>query len=86
MLRKGEQVVKTQLKDLAPDASQIPDEILFNLNDSHGLAPDVAVSFAQRFGWPKVRLRTGFMAEMAERHASQAKEAAKGGSSSEFDH
>ena len=45
MLRKGEQVVKTQLKDIAADTSQIPDEILFNLNDSHGLAPDMAVSF-----------------------------------------
>ena len=85
MLRKGEQVVKTQLKDIAADTSQIPDEILFNLNDSHGLAPDMAVSFAQRFGWPQARLRTGFMAEMAERHAAQAKEAAKGGQTSAFD-
>ena len=85
MLRKGEQVVKTQLKDIAADISQIPDEILFSLNDSHGLALDMAVSFAQRFGWPQARLRTGFMAEMAEWHAAQAKEAAKGGQTSAFD-
>ena len=77
MLRKGVHVLQTQLKGLDKSAQTIPDEDLFTLNDSHGLAPDMAVALARSAGWPDVTLRTGFSAEMAERHARMAKEAAK---------
>ena len=77
MLRKGGNVINTQLKDLPKDAERIPDEILFNMNDSHGLAPDMAISLAKHAGWSSVSVRTGFAAEMAERHALLAKQAAQ---------
>ncbi len=77
MLRKGGNVINTQLKSLPKDAVRIPDEILFNMNDSHGLAPDMAVSLARHAGWSSVSVRTGFAAEMAERHATLAKQAAQ---------
>ncbi len=77
MLRKGTNVIQTQLKSLAKDAAEIPDEHLFTMNDSHGLAPDMVITLARNAGWDSVGLRTGFSAEMAERHARMAKEAAK---------
>lgn len=77
MLRKGQNVIQTQLAKVPQDASEIPDEVLFNLNDSHGLTPDMAVSLAIVAGWNNVTLRTGFSAEMADRHAKIAKAAAK---------
>ena len=77
MLRKGKNVIVTQFKSVGKDASEIPDEILFTLNDSHGLAPDIVVNLARDAGWRSVVLRTGFNAEMAERHAKIAKDAAK---------
>ena len=77
MLRKGVHVIQTQLKEVPKDADAINDEDLFTLNDSHGLAPDIAVALARTAGWEQVALRTGFSAEMAERHARMAKEAAK---------
>ncbi|MGB0612234.1 MAG: alanine--tRNA ligase-related protein, partial [Poseidonia sp.] len=77
MLRKGKNVIVTQFKSVGKDASEIPDEILFTLNDSHGLAPDIVVNLARDAGWKSVVLRTGFNAEMAERHAKLAKDAAK---------
>lgn len=77
MLRKGTNVIQTQLKSVPTDATEIPDELLFTMNDSHGLAPDMAITLARNAGWGSVSLRTGFSAEMAERHAQMAKEAAK---------
>jgi alanyl-tRNA synthetase len=77
MLRKGVQVIQTQLKGLPSDADTVPDEDLFTLNDSHGLAPDMVIALARKAGWSSVALRTGFSAEMAERHARLAKAAAK---------
>ncbi|RPG71832.1 MAG: alanine--tRNA ligase [Euryarchaeota archaeon TMED99] len=77
MIRKGSNVITTQFKDLPRDTEHIPDEILFNLNDSHGLAPDMVVTLAKNAGWDKVQIRTGFAAEMAERHARLAKQAAQ---------
>ena len=85
MLRKGSQVVQTQLKHLLKDAEVIPDTDLFTLNDSHGLAPDMAVALARQSGWPHVTLRAGFSAEMAERHARLAKEAALSTGGTPFD-
>ena len=77
MLRKGTNVIQTQLKSVPTNATEIPDELLFTMNDSHGLAPDMAITLARNAGWGSVSLRTGFSAEMAERHAQMAKEAAK---------
>ena len=77
MLRKGSNVIQTQLKSVPKASETIPDEHLFTMNDSHGLAPDMAITLARNAGWSNVSLRTGFSAEMAERHARMAKEAAK---------
>jgi alanyl-tRNA synthetase len=77
MLRKGGNVINTQLKNVPKEATSIPDETLFNMNDSHGLAPDMAVNLAKKAGWNSVSVRTGFAAEMAERHAKLAKQAAQ---------
>ncbi|MBQ70331.1 MAG: alanine--tRNA ligase [Euryarchaeota archaeon] len=87
MLRKGKNVIQTQLKGIGKDAESIPDMALFTMNDSHGLAPDMAVTLARDAGWSNVTLRTGFSAEMAERHALMAKEAARSteGAESTFD-
>ena len=77
MLRKGTQVVKTAIKDVPQDALELPDQILFTINDSHGIAPDLVINIANDLGWKSLILRTGFNAEMAERHAAMAKAAAK---------
>ena len=66
MLRKGSQVVKTAIKDIPKESSELPDNILFTINDSHGIAPDLAVNIANDLGWSNLVLRTGFNAEMAE--------------------
>ncbi|MDP6869806.1 MAG: alanine--tRNA ligase [Candidatus Poseidoniaceae archaeon] len=76
MLRKGRQVVATAIKSIPKDAIELPDEILFTMNDSNGISPDLTVNIANDLGW-NLSLRTGFNAEMAERHAAMAKLAAK---------
>jgi alanyl-tRNA synthetase len=77
MLRKGKQVVKTAIKGIEKSAGEIPDDVLFTINDSHGIAPDLVINLANQLGWSNLGLRTGFNAEMAERHAAMAKDAAK---------
>ena len=77
MIRKGGNVIITQLKNVPKDATTVPDETLFQLNDSHGLAPDMVVALGQNAGWNNLHIRTGFAAEMAERHARLAKQAAQ---------
>ena len=77
MLRKGSNVVESMLSDLSSELEEVPDEILFTLNDSHGMAPALVISLANEMGWPNLRLRTGFAAELALRHAAQAKQAAQ---------
>ena len=77
MLRKGKQVVKTAIKGIAKSAEGLPDEVLFTINDSHGIAPDLVINIANELGWNNLGLRTGFNAEMAERHAAMARDAAK---------
>ena len=77
MLRKGNQVVKTAIKDISKSATELPDGILFTINDSHGISPDLVINIANELGWKSLVLRTGFSAEMAERHAEMAKNAAK---------
>jgi len=76
VLRKGSNLINQSLKSIDADAEQLPDDLLFQLNDSHGLPPDMVISMAQKSGWNQLRLRTGFSAEMAERHAKMAKAAA----------
>ena len=76
VLRKGANLINQSLKSIDVNAEQLPDELLFQLNDSHGLPPDMVISMAQKSGWNQLRLRTGFSAEMAERHAKMAKAAA----------
>ena len=77
MLRKGKNVVNTAIKDFPNNINELPDEILFTINDSHGISPDLAINIAKELGWSELKLRTGFNAEMAERHADMAKAAAK---------
>ena len=74
MLRKGSNLINQSLKSIETDTESLPDELLFQLNDSHGLPPDMVINMAKTSGWEKLRLRTGFSAEMAERHAKMAKE------------
>ena len=76
MLRKGGNVILTQLRNLNKSSESIDDEILFTLNDSHGIPPDMVISLAKESGWNHVKLRIGFSAELAERHALMAKKAA----------
>ncbi|GIQ98113.1 MAG: hypothetical protein CM15mP3_11470 [Candidatus Poseidoniales archaeon] len=77
MLRKGGQVIKTMLANVEKTANTIDDELLFSLNDSHGIAPEMAISLAHQSGWTAMSLRTGFTAELAQRHARMARDAAK---------
>jgi alanyl-tRNA synthetase len=76
VLRKGSNLINQSLKSIDKKAEQLPDDLLFQLNDSHGLPPDMVINMAQASGWSQLRLRTGFSAEMAERHAKMAKAAA----------
>ena len=76
VLRKGSNLINQSLKSIDKCSEQLPDDLLFQLNDSHGLPPDMVVNMAQKNGWKQLRLRTGFSAEMAERHAKMAKAAA----------
>ena len=76
VLRKGTNLIQQSLKSVDQTAEEMPDELLFQLNDSHGLPPDMVINMARKSGWSHLRLRTGFSAEMAERHAKMAKAAA----------
>ena len=86
MLRKGVNVVGTQLKNVDKNVVELPDDVLFTLNDSHGLAPDTVIVLAREQGWINAALRTGFMAEMAERHARLAKASAQTADASSSGH
>jgi len=77
MLRKGENVVRNMLRDVDSSSAELDDEILFTLNDSHGISPDLVIRIARQCGMEKVNLRTGFAAELAARHAQAAKAAAQ---------
>ena len=57
MLRKGNQVVKTAIKDIPQDSVELPDEILFTINDSHGIAPDLVINIANDLGWKSLILQ-----------------------------
>lgn len=80
MMRKSDRLVRKALEGTPLDASSMEDDVLFELADVHGLQPEIAVGVAKEAGWTSIELRAGFAAEMAERHALLAKEAAKSGS------
>ena len=77
MLRAGESAVRTALKSVAEDATEIDDEIFFHLAESRGLQPDMVVEIAKSANWPNLSVRLGLAADMAARHAKQTKESAK---------
>jgi len=76
MLRAGEAAVRTALNGVPADATEVDDAILFQLAETRGLQPDMAVGIARGLGWSDLSVRVGFSAEMAARHAAQAKAAA----------
>ena len=77
MLRKGEAAVRTALKTLPKDATEVPDETLFRLAEERGLNPEMTVSIAYGLGWNQLSVRVGFAADMAARNAQMTKAAAK---------
>ena len=77
MLRAGEAAVRTAFRDLPNNSENIPNEILFKLAEERGLQPEMVVSIANDSGWPSVTVPVGFAAEMAARHAEQARALAK---------
>ena len=77
MLRKGEAAVRTALKALPKDASEVSDETLFRLSEERGLNPEMTVSIARGLGWENLSVRVGFAADMAARNALMTKAAAK---------
>jgi alanyl-tRNA synthetase len=77
MLRKGEAAVRTALKTLPTDATEVPDETLFRLAEERGLNPEMTVSIAYGLGWNQLSVRVGFAADMAARNAQMTKAAAK---------
>lgn len=76
MMRKSDRLVRKALESTPKDASAVHDDLLFELADVHGLQPEVVVGVGKDAGWNDLVLRAGFAAEMAERHARLAKEAA----------
>ena len=76
MMRKSDRLVRKALESTPKNASAVDDDLLFDLADVHGLQPDVVVGVGKEAGWNDLVLRAGFAAEMAERHARLAKEAA----------
>ena len=77
MLRKGEAAVRTALKTLPKDATEVSDETLFRLAEERGLNPEMTVSIAHGLGWEGLSVRVGFAADMAARNAQMTKAAAK---------
>ena len=60
VLRKGTNLIQQSLKSVDQSAEELSDELLFQLNDSHGLPPDMVINMARKSGWSYLRLRTGF--------------------------
>lgn len=76
MMRKSDRLVRKALESTPQDATAVHDDLLFELADVHGLQPEIVVGVGRKAGWEHLVLRAGFAAEMAERHARLAKEAA----------
>ena len=82
MLRKGTNVIQTQLKSVPKSSEAIPDEHLFTMNDSHGLAPDMAITLARNAGWSHVARELDFLQKWPSAMPGLAKEAASVASAS----
>ena len=76
-LRRGKNIVESELKKHSNDITELPDDFYFKLNDSHGIPPEMAVQIANSISQGNIRLRMGFNAEMAKRHDDYVKKAAK---------
>ncbi len=76
-LRRGKNIVSNELKKHSNDITELPDDFYFQLNDSHGIPPGMAVQIANNLSRGNIKLRLGFNAEMAERHAESVKVASK---------
>ena len=76
-LRRGKNIVSNELKKHSKEITELPDEFYFQLNDSHGIPPGMAVQIANNLFDGNIKLRLGFNAEMAERHAESVKVASK---------
>jgi len=76
MLDRGEAAVKTALRGIPKDSSEVPDEVLHRLAEERGLQPDMVVRIAGRLGWQSLSIRVGFSADMAARHAANVRAAA----------
>ncbi len=72
VLSRGVAVVKRMLVDVPIDALSVDDDVLFQLNDTHGLNPDAVCSIAKEHGWPSIHVREGIDAELAVRHEAAA--------------
>ena len=77
MLDRGQAAVRRVLSEIPKHVTQIDDDLLFGLNDSHGLPPETTIEIAQREGWSKLKVRAGIEAEIAQRHAEMARTRAK---------
>ncbi|CAI8246203.1 MAG: Alanine--tRNA ligase [Methanobacteriota archaeon] len=76
-LRRGKNIVTNELKKHSKDVIELPDEFYFQLNDSQGIPPEMAVQIANNISGGDIKLRMGFNAEMAQRHADSVKVASR---------
>ena len=76
-LRRGKNIVANELKKHGKDVKELPDEFYFQLNDSQGIPPEMAVQIANNISGGDIKLRMGFNAEMAQRHADSVKVASR---------
>jgi len=76
-LRRGKNIVANELKKHGKEIKELPDEFYFQLNDSQGIPPGMAVQIANNISGGDIKLRMGFNAEMAQRHADSVKVASR---------
>ena len=76
-LRRGKNIVSAELKKHNKNVIELPDEFYYQLNDSHGIPPELAVQIAKNISGREIKLRMGFNAEMAQRHAELTKVASR---------
>jgi len=76
-LRRGKNIVANELKKHSKEIKELPDDFYFQLNDSQGIPPGMAVQIANNISGGEIKLRMGFNAEMAQRHADSVKVASR---------
>mgnify|MGYP000169751638 FL=1 len=76
-LRRGKNIVANEMKKHSKEIKELPDEFYFQLNDSQGIPPGMAVQIANNISGGDIKLRMGFNAEMAQRHADSVKVASR---------